>query len=140
MPKSISTFSPGLNAGKPGRKRSEPFRLPSKFQMETRTEIGATRAPECIPQIAVPTTASGLRRQLRSRNQLLPVRQLHLRQAPSIRTVQQDNHVRVRGLTFLLLQLRKSASTALARFLSPRACSGRWLAGWDRLLTVSGSQ
>ena len=135
MPRSISTFSPGLKAGRPAYKHVRYDRLEARTEA-TRTSIRAARASERIPEVAVPTAAGRLRGSSRGRQEpvLLTLRNLH--RLTILRTIEQHN---LAPRQFLRLQLRKTARAVLACLLSPGRTTDRRLTR-RRTLAVCGGQ
>jgi hypothetical protein len=125
IPKSISTFSPGLNAGRP--KPHASIRNPSHEHLQLQlklTKIWATRTSECVAQETAPTAARGFACLFGSLDQPLPLALLHHDRTPVDLPVKHHNR-----FAFILsgLNICESACAALAGFLSS------WCRGIERL-------
>lgn len=135
MPKSISTFSPGLNAGRPSHER-EPMRLQINEIDGKHTSVRTARASEGVPKIAASTTACCLRcsRSRSDKPVLLTLR--YLKSSPILSTIKHNN---LALRKFLRLQLSQPTCAVLACFLSSGSTYAHRLA-YSRSLAVRSGQ
>lgn len=122
IPKSISTFWPGWNAGRPAEQVYQRRIILEKGSVLT--EIRAARASERIAEEATPTATRRLARIQRCLAQFLPIILAHLTNTTTIIIRSRIEHDDRTTGSFLRLELCQSTRAALACALSANSTVG----------------
>ena len=143
-PKSISTFSPGLNAGRPVANCLACIRGRDEDEF---TSIRAARASEGVTQVTASTAAGGLRCGLSSLLQpfLLLIHAVHSVNLNNTIRIEQHNlqplgKLGLFSLFLSLLDLCQSAGTSLARLFLPGRRGGSHRITHDGPFAIGGCE